>query len=201
MRNLLDLTHQIAHQHTIVSMTLLAGAASLFIGNAYQAQMPEYAHDLGHLDTQSYSLLMAADAVGALIGAVVLESRGLLRASPRTAMWLALLWCLAIGGFALAGNYWLALSLLAMAGFLNLAFSAMAQTLVQVHAPEHLRGRVVGLFSMSSLGLRAFSGVTVGVLGAWIGIHWSLALSALSLMTATLVLLSYALRHHQGVQA
>jgi len=201
VRNLLDLTRQIAHQHTIVSMTLLAGAASLFIGNAYQAQMPEYAHDLGHLDTQSYSLLMAADAVGALIGAVVLESRGLLRASPRTAMWLALLWCLAIGGFALAGNYWLALSLLAMAGFLNLAFSAMAQTLVQVHAPEHLRGRVVGLFSMSSLGLRAFSGVTVGVLGAWIGIHWSLALSALLLMAATLLLLSYALRHHQGVQA
>jgi MFS family permease len=72
VRNLLDLTRQIAHQHTIVSMTLLAGAASLFIGNAYQAQMPEYAHDLGHLDTQSYSLLMAADAVGALIGAVVL---------------------------------------------------------------------------------------------------------------------------------
>ena len=201
VRNLLDLTRQIAHQHTIVSMTLLAGAASLFIGNAYQAQMPEYAHDLGHLDTQSYSLLMAADAVGALIGAVVLESRGLLRASPRTAMSLALLWCLAIGGFALAGNYWLALSLLAMAGFLNLAFSAMAQTLVQLHAPEHLRGRVVGLFSMSSLGLRAFSGVTVGVLGAWIGIHWSLALSALSLMAATLVLLSYALRHHQGAQA
>ena len=31
--------------------------------------------------------------------------------------------------------------------------------------------------------------------------HWSLALSALSLMAATLVLLSYALRHHQGVQA
>ncbi len=29
-------------------MMLLAGGASLFIGNAYQAQMPELAHDLGH---------------------------------------------------------------------------------------------------------------------------------------------------------
>ena len=35
---------------TIVSMTLLAGGASLFVGNAYQAQMPEFAHDLGHGD-------------------------------------------------------------------------------------------------------------------------------------------------------
>ena len=39
------------------------------------------------------------------------------------------------------------------------------------------------------------------VLGAWIGIHWSLALSALVLMAATLVLLSRALRHQHGVQA
>jgi hypothetical protein len=32
---------------------------------------------------------------------------------------------------------------------------------------------------MASLGLRAFSGVSVGLVGGLIGIHWSLALSAL----------------------
>jgi MFS family permease len=41
------------------------------------------------------------------------------------------------------------------------------------------RGRVIGLFNMSSLGLRAFSGISVGLLGSLIGVHWSLALSAL----------------------
>ena len=35
---------------------------------------------------------------------------------------------------------------------------------------------------MASLGLRAFSGVTVGLLGSLIGIHWSLALSAAVLL-------------------
>ena len=57
----------------------------------------------------------------------------------------------------------------------------MAQTLVQLQAPAQLRGRLIGLFNMSNNGLRAFSGVTVGVIGGLIGIHWSLAISAMIL--------------------
>ena len=56
-------------------------------------------------------------------------------------------------------------------------------------APSTTRGRVIGLFSMSALGLRAFSGVTVGLFGSLIGIHLSLALAAgllLTLIVATL---------------
>jgi len=49
---------------------------------------------------------------------------------------------------------------------------------VQLHAPPEMRGRVIGVFAMSAMGLRAFSGVTVGVGGSLIGIHASLALSA-----------------------
>jgi hypothetical protein len=70
----------------------------------------------------------------------------------------------------------------------------MGQTLVQVHAPAEIRGRVIGLYSMSSLGLRAFSGVTVGILGSAIGIHWSLALSAMALLALTAFLLGFTLR-------
>ena len=185
----------IAGNRTIVSMTLLAGGAAVFIGGAYQAQMPEFAHDLGHGDANmSYSMLLAADAAGALIAGLVLESRGLLPPHPRTAFMLAMLWCCAIGGFAAAAAYPLALALLFAAGFLELSFNAMAQTLVQVHAPVLLRGRVLGLFNMFGLGLRAFSGITVGIAGSLIGIHWSLALSALALLAITACLLAFTMR-------
>jgi MFS family permease len=181
---------EVAHDRTIVSMILLAGGASFFVGNAYQAQMPEFATDFGHgHGGLGYSLLLSADAAGALLAGVALESRGFLRAQPRTAFVLTILWCLCIGGFAAAQSYPLALALLFAAGFFNLAFNAMAQTLVQLHAPENIRGRVIGLYGMSSLGLRAFSGVTVGMLGSLIGIHWSLAGSALALLAVTAVLL------------
>jgi MFS family permease len=130
----------------------------------------------------------------ALVAGFVLESRGLLQPQPRTAFILAMLWCCAIAGFAVAHAYPLAIALLFVSGFLQLAFVAMAQTLVQIHSPDDIRGRVIGLYSMSALGLRAFSGVTVGVLGSAIGIHWSLALSALALLALTAALLAFATR-------
>ena len=186
---------EISSSPVIVSMTLLAGGASLIVGNAYQAQMPEFAHHLGYADGGiTYSALLGADAAGALTAGLLLESRGLLEARSRTAFILAMLWCVAIASFALATSYPLALLLLFVAGFLELAFNAMAQTLVQVNAPAAIRGRVIGLFAMSSLGMRAFSGVTVGLGGALIGIHWSLAASAALLLAVTMTLLAFTLR-------
>jgi len=195
LADILPTIRQIAGNRTIVAMTLLAGGASLFIGNAYQAQMPEFAHDLGagHADF-TYSMLLAADAAGALVAGFVLESRGLLNAKPRTAFILAMLWCIAIGGFAASTSYPLAIALLFVAGFLQLAFNSMAQTLVQMEAPTAIRGRIIGLYNMSSLGLRAFAGVTVGLMGSLIGIHWSLALSALVLLAAIAVIAALTIR-------
>ena len=72
--------------------------------------------------------------------------------------------------------------LLFFAGFLELSFNAMAQTLVQLGSPADIRGRVIGLYSMAALGMRTFSGITIGFVGGMIGIHWSLGLSALVLL-------------------
>jgi MFS family permease len=194
VRGLADIVQaaiEIAKHPVIVSMTLLAGCSSFLIGSGYSAQMPGFAQDLGHGDPGvSYSLLLAADAAGALLAGVVLEGRGLLMAKPRTAIVLAMLWCGALTGFALATNYALALALLFTAGFFELSFNAMAQTLVQLHAPVGMRGRVIGLFNMASLGLRAFSGVSIGLLGSLIGVHWSLALSAIVMLAVAGALLA-----------
>ena len=192
---------QVAGNRTIVSMVLLAGVSSLLVGNAFQAQMPEFAHDLGTEKADfSYSVLLAASAAGSLLGGLALESRGLLVAKPQTAIVLTILWCLAIAGFAAATSYPLAVALMLVAGFLNISFSSMAQTLVQLHAPDQLRGRLIGLYNMAASGLRAFSGITVGIVGSLIGVHWSLALSALALLAVTISLLAFTLRSRgQGI--
>ena len=178
-----------------LSMTLLAGGASLFIGNAYQAQMPEFAHDLGHGDADLRTACCSVPTRRARSRrAVLLESRGLLQAHPRTAFILAMLWCCALAGFALSHFYLLALALLFVAGFVELSFNSMAQTLVQLKAPPDIRGRVIGLYSMAALGLRTFSGVTVGIVGGLIGIHWSLALSGIVLLFVMGCLLMFSMR-------
>ncbi len=169
----------VAQNRVLLAMTVLVGASSFFVGNAYQAQMPGFARDLGHGRADfSYSALLAADAGGGLVGGLLLESRAMLLPRPRTAFVLAMIWCAALVGFARANIYALAISLLFVAGFVELAFNSMAQALVQMHAPDDMRGRVIGVFSMSAMGMRTFSGLSVGLLGASVGIHDSLALSA-----------------------
>jgi hypothetical protein len=52
---------EIAGDRIIVSMTVLAGCASFFIGNAYNAQLPGFAEELGHGNPGlAYSTLLAA---------------------------------------------------------------------------------------------------------------------------------------------
>jgi hypothetical protein len=180
---------QLRADRRLVTMIVLGGVTSFFVGNAFQAQMPEFAHDFGH-DQQdvAYSMLLGANAAGAVVGGLLLEGRGLLKATARNAAICSILWCLAITGFAATSSYPAAIGLLFCAGLLNLAFISMAQTLVQLRAPNQLRGRLIGLFNMSHNGLKAFSGITVGVVGGLIGIHWSLAISAMILLAVTVAL-------------
>ena len=72
---------EIAGNQVVVSMTLLAAASSFVLGNAYQAQMPEFAADLGHDHVDfHYTMLFAANAAGALAAGLILEAYGLLPA-------------------------------------------------------------------------------------------------------------------------
>ena len=98
------------------------------------------------------------------------------------------IWCIALGSFALTTSYPLAVALMFCAGFVELSYNSMNQTLVQIHAPAQIRGRVLGLFSMAQVGLRAFAGVSIGVVGSGIGIHRSLLLAVSILFVITLFL-------------
>src|ERR1700743_1164411 len=111
----------VARSPVLFSTTVLVGASAFFVGNAYQAQMPGFAADLGHGDaaSRSYSILLGADALGGLIGGVILESRGLLPPKVRTAYLLAMVWCCALAGFAQSHTYIVSITLLFIAGFVE----------------------------------------------------------------------------------
>jgi MFS family permease len=193
----------VRHVPVLATMIILAGGASFFIGNSYQAQMPGFASDLGHGDPgTSYSMLLAADAAGALVAGLLLELRGgnLLKTQASSAMKLAMLWAAALACFACVRSYPVALVLLFTAGFFELSFSSMSQTLVQLHAPTDIRGRVLGLFNMSALGLRAFSGITVGLMGSLTNVHRSLASSAI-LFVGVMAFMLWRFRERDGAAA
>lgn len=193
MVDLLDVIATARTTPQIMTMIVLAGVTSFFVGNAFQAQMPEYALYLGADDTGVwYSLLLAANAAGAIAGVVLLETTHVLRPAGRTAIVCAGLWGVTMGLFPVAGNYGLAIALLVLAGVFNIVFTSMAQTLVQMLAPAAVRGRIVGLFNTAILGLRAGAGFTIGVLGALVGVRVSLMLSSLIVVLFVVALLARA---------
>jgi MFS family permease len=184
---------EVAQHRSIVTMILLGGAASLFVGNAFHANMPEFAHDLRTEKTDvAYSALLAANAAGSVFGGFVLDGKSWLPPTVKSAIACAILWCVMMTAFAFSTSYPLSLALLFFAGAANLSFYSIAQTIVQLESPLALRGRLIGLFTTSAYGLRAISGVTVGVVGGLIGIHWSLALSSLMLLAVSLALFAFA---------
>jgi MFS family permease len=63
IREALSLFREARVDRRIVTMIVLAGVTSLFVGSGFQPQMPEYAHDLGAEQADVwYSVLLAANA-------------------------------------------------------------------------------------------------------------------------------------------
>ncbi|MCC2098576.1 MAG: MFS transporter [Hyphomicrobiales bacterium] len=205
---------KIAGNNVIVSMTVLAGLASFFIGVAIQPLMPAFSAHLGveaakgaasvaagdgHAHgaisaSTRYSILLSANAAGAVAAGLVLELRGLLPPAPRTAVILVALWALSLMGFAATSSFVLAVTLLFAAGFLQLTHQAMTQALVQMNAPADLRGRVIGLYQTCSLGMMTFSGVTVGFGASLLGLHTALILSGAALFASVVVIVPLIMR-------
>jgi hypothetical protein len=87
--------------------------------------------------------------------------------------------------FAVTTSYPLALVMLLVGGVANLASMSIGQTVVQLEAPPAERGRVLGVYGIAANGMRAGSGFTVGLLGAAVGLHSSLAWSSAALCAGT----------------
>jgi hypothetical protein len=195
-RDVVATVRQLSSNRSIAAMLAVAGLTAVLVGNAFQAQMPEFAEDLGDPDGgHGYTALQMSQAGGALLGGLAIEAGGLLRPSVPVGIMAATLFAVTVAGFAAAPSIEAAVVLLFFAGVFRLVLSTTAQTIVQLAAPASIRGRALGMFSMAQMGLQVGSGLTVGVLGAMIGVHWSLGLSALTLGIATLGLMAYV---HRG---
>ncbi|MFD0578183.1 MFS transporter [Dactylosporangium darangshiense] len=176
---------RVAGDHTLISMIILAGLASFFVGTSLQATMPSFADDLGADATDIYGVLLFATGAGGVVGGLLLEATGRIRPTVRAALVTTLLYGVTSLLFAVTDNYPVAIVVLFIGGVANLASMSIGQTVTQLLAPPAERGRVIGVYNVSANGLRAGSGVTVGLLGQAIGVHWSLALSSAALCVGT----------------
>jgi MFS family permease len=194
---------RIRTDRTLVSMLVLAGLGSFFVGASLQSVMPAFAARLGAGDSAgvAYGVLLFATGAGGVVGGFLLEATDFPKPTVASAVAATLVYGLAILGFALTGSYLLAVVLLFVGGAANLASMSISQTVVQLLAPPAERGRVIGLYGVAANGLRLGSGFTVGIAGAAAGVATSLAWSSAALCAGTVIAGLLALTGRRRVRA
>ncbi|MGV9270415.1 MFS transporter [Kitasatospora sp. NPDC003701] len=125
--------------------SFLADLAAMIFGMP-RALFPAIAVTFYAGDARTVGLLVAAPAVGALTGA--LFSGWVSRVNRQGVAVLASVaaWGLAIAAFGLVHNLWLGLFLLAVAGCADTVSMIFRNTMMQVAAPDEMRGRLQGIF-------------------------------------------------------
>ena len=130
------------------------------VGFNFHVLVPLLAADTLHVGPEGFGLLSASFGLGALVGALV-------TATFRGASWR--LFATGTTGFGVLALVLAPVQDAVLAGMLLFAigisftlFTANANALVQLGAPDHLRGRLIGLYLFAFVGLAPVGGLLAG---------------------------------------
>lgn len=159
-----DLTsglHYIRRMPEIRGVILLVAIPS-FLSFSYHSMLPIFARDILHRNAAGFGLMLSAQGVGALCAAALLPS-----VTERFGRGHVLLSALAFFGvaetvLALSRTYHLTLLAMAGAGFGFVLFIASANSALQLLSSEEMRGRVVGAYVFTSIGLSPVGNLIIG---------------------------------------
>jgi MFS family permease len=136
----------------------------------YSVLVPFFARDLLHSGARGYGFLMAAQGFGALVSAIVMNSRADTPRALRQNLVFGL-FCMAVSIFAFGVSRWMALSLIAQAligaGLMN--HMVTTNTILQTFVADELRGRVMSIYTLSFLGTAPLGSLGVGFIGEHFG--------------------------------
>jgi MFS family permease len=121
----------------------------------HSALMPVFAKDVFHSGAGGLGLLLSAIGIGGVIGGLL--AANLNRSDRRGMMQLYALFLKsgALGAFAIAGGLtgelWLGFFLLVLSGIGGTLFTTINQTVLQMVAPDEMRGRVTGVLNIQPI--------------------------------------------------
>ncbi|MFI5267073.1 MAG: MFS transporter [Chloroflexota bacterium] len=158
-----------------VRWLLLVTASVALLGRSYFPLAPVFARNVFQVGPEGLGLLSTVPAIGTVAGSLALAfvarsvSRGwLLVAATATAIFIA--------GYALSPSFPLALVLLVFVGATGFSAQTMANTLLQQTVEEHMRGRVMSLFTACTLAAWRLAALPFGFASD----HWGAPIAAAS---------------------
>jgi MFS family permease len=149
--------------HALIGLAVL-GFATTFLGNPLLTFLPVFTEGVFSGDVYEYTYLMAVAGGGAAVGALVVAWRGRFPHMGRALLTVQLVFGVLMVVFALLRVFWMNAAVLFAAGACMVMVSAMLSSLVQLNAPDAMRGRVMSIYMVAFRG-----GMPLGSLaGGWV---------------------------------
>jgi MFS family permease len=159
-------------------MVGLIATTTVFIFPIISVMMPLYVRNVLHLGPDSLGYLMAASAIGSVVGALFLLSIPREKRVPLMMIFVAMV-AVAIFGLSRVTTFQGAIGLLIMNSLgLSMNFG-LANTIVQERAPDYLRGRVSAVFGLSFFGLMPIAGLVITSVSDLIGMRNALMIGSI----------------------
>ena len=169
------------------SLISLALFNALF-GLSYITLLPVYADQYFGTGSTGYGLLSAAHGAGSMVGTLLIATAalrfvrpGLIMLTSATGVGLALML------FSRSPGMSFAIPMLGLVGFCSTFYLTHVTTIIQQQVPDHLRGRVLSLYSLC-WNLLPLGGLLAGALAAAVDARFAVLIGGLMVAANALVL-------------
>jgi MFS family permease len=184
-----------AATHRLIGIVIVSTAVMSLVGMPYVVLLVPVADKVLGFHTAAtytnpYNFLLAANGLGALVGALIVASLPHSVRRERLMRWTILATAVVLVAFAFTPWLWLSIALSSLAGACVLTTNSLANTSVQANVPARLRGRVMSVYIMSFLGVMPISALAFGGIAQLVGPSWAIAGGAVALAAWALVLIA-----------
>jgi MFS family permease len=180
---------------SLVALIVLA-AATTFLGFALLTFLPIFAQRIFHEGADTYSHLMAFSGAGSIVGALIVAWLGKFRKMGMTALLAQALYGGLIIAFSLSRALWLSDLLLFLTGMTLMIVFSTVTSLVQLIAPNEMRGRVMSIYMLAFRGGMPLGSLVSGWLATYIGAPLVIGINGVLLI----VVAAYFLVQNHGVR-
>ena len=155
--------------HESLGSLIVLAAATTFLGFAVLTFLPIFAQKIFHEGADTYSHLMAFSGAGSIVGALLVAWLGKYRKMGLTALLVQALYGLLIIAFAISRTLWLSDILLFFTGAALMVVFSTVTSLVQMIAPNEMRGRVMSIYMLAFRGGMPLGSLVSGWLATSLG--------------------------------
>jgi MFS family permease len=187
----------VRHHDSLAALIVLA-AATTFLGFALLTFLPIFARTVFHEGADTYSHLMAFSGAGSILGALIVAWLGKFPKMGWTALLVQAVYGVLIIAFAVSRTLWLSDILLFLTGAALMVVFSTVTSLVQMIAPNEMRGRVMSIYMLAFRGGMPLGSLASGYLATLIGAPLVIGINGALLVVVAIYFLS---RNHGVLEA